>query len=159
MQKKLAAAAAALSVVVGWSGTASAKPLAVVPPAHPAAPARVGEGRPAAAESDRSEAARTIVRVSARLPFGAETSDPAMDLYREAQGCQNDGRRDEARRLYQQVHLLSPASWLGQQAMRNLQNLESDRFEESEEPPTPSSLPAPPSAPVRPLTGQAPSGF
>ncbi|MBX9681933.1 MAG: hypothetical protein K2X38_24515 [Gemmataceae bacterium] len=161
MKRKAVAASAALSLMLQWNGMAGAKPGATAPVSPPTPPVRehVAE-RQQPSLGDLGEAERTMPHVVGRLPFGLEMPEPAMALYRAAQTHERDGRREQARFLFQQVHLMSPTSWCGQQAMRQLQDMEGGfGAEESEEPPMPSFGPRGPSAPVLPTNGALSRSF
>lgn len=162
MKRTIVAASAALSLMLQWNGMASAKPEATAPVSPPMPPVRehVAE-RLQPSLGDLGEAERMTPHVVGRLPFGLEMPEPAMALYRAAQSHERDGRREQARFLYQQVHLMSPTSWCGQQAMRQLQDLEGGGtgIEESEEPPMPNFGPRSPSTPVLPTNGALSRSF
>jgi hypothetical protein len=163
MKRNLVAATAALALTIQWAGFAIAKPVPTTPVPAPTAP-QCGHAsdRVQPPLADLGEAERMTPHVVGRLPFGLEMPEPVMALYRAAQSHERDGRREQARYLYQQVHLMSPTSWCGQQAMRQLQGLDNGfGVEESEEPPMPQSNAGPrgPSAPVIPMHGAMSRSF
>jgi len=161
MKRTLAAAVAALSL--GWNGLAAAKPELGAAPCPQIPPVRTTTPeRSQLPLGDFGEAERVTMHVVGKLPFGVDMPEPALALYRAAQTHQEEGRVDQARVLYQQIHLMSPTTWFGQQAMRQLQTLESGfATEDSEEPPVPMQTLSPrgPSSPVRPQTDLAPRDF
>ncbi|MFO0863386.1 MAG: hypothetical protein U0744_01770 [Gemmataceae bacterium] len=157
MKRNLVAASAAMALMLQWGGTVVAKPMTVRSASTPAAPTRVHAAeRNQQAIADLGEAERMTQHVVGRLPFGVEMPEPAMALYRAAQAHERHGSREQARFLYQQVHLMSPTTWCGQQAMRQLQAMDNGfGVEESEDPPVPmpTLTPRGPSVPVAPTTG------